>query len=60
MAFNLSWAYAQFLSRVLLNATCILNTFWIVSVNLMGIMWSENDIERMFVNLCVILHTVDL
>ena len=43
-----------------LNATCILNTTWMVSVYLMGIIWSEDYKERVFVNFCDILHLVDL
>ena len=42
------------------NAPCILNTSWIVFVNLMGIIWSEDCIERVFVYFCVILYSVDL
>ena len=46
MTFNLAWTFAQFLSRLFLIVTCILNIFGIVSMNLMGIMWSEDVIER--------------
>ena len=42
MAFNLVRAYVQFVSRLLLNATCNCSIFWVVSVNLMGIMLSED------------------
>ena len=45
MTFNLARAYAQFLSRLLLNAKSILSIFWVVADNLMGIIWSEDDIE---------------
>ena len=52
MSFNLALAYAQFLSRLLLNATCILSISLIVSVNLIGSKWSEDDIKW---SVCVFL-----
>ena len=59
MTFYLAQAYAQFLSRLLLNATCILNIFWIVSVNLMGIMWLE-DYMKVFVYLRIEMQIFSL
>ena len=43
-----------------LNATCILVHPVIVSVNLMGIVWSEDNIESLFAYFCVVLHPVDI
>ena len=60
MTFNHARAYVQFLSRLLLNATRILSIFWIVSVNLMAIIWSEDDTERSICLYLFYLHVVDI
>ena len=52
MTLNLARAYAPSCLGYVLNATCILITSWIVSVNLMGIIRSEGDTESIFVLFC--------
>ena len=55
MTFDLAWTYAQVLSRL-----CIKMQHWIVSVNLMGIMWSEDDIEKSVLFYLSVLNPIDL
>ena len=49
MVFHLARVYAQKLFRLCIKC----NVFWKASVNLMGIMWSEDDIEKI---ICLFLR----